>query len=178
MNIFISGGCKNGKSYYAQKLAKSQEKEEGGLYYIATMIPSDAEDYERIVRHQSERAGWGFETIECKKSINDELSKIDGSFLIDSITALLSNEMFDNDGNFDKDASERVAKDLSLFLDNHKDVVLVSDYIYSDAIKYEKLTEEYIKGLAHVDRILAKKCELVMEVSYGNVRVAKGEELL
>ena len=35
MNIFISGGCKNGKSMYAQKLAKEMADARGrALYYI------------------------------------------------------------------------------------------------------------------------------------------------
>ena len=35
MNIFISGGCKNGKSMYAQKLAKemADARGEGALLY-------------------------------------------------------------------------------------------------------------------------------------------------
>ena len=42
MSTYISGGCKNGKSFYAQRVAKA-----GGtpLYYIATMIPHDSEDH-------------------------------------------------------------------------------------------------------------------------------------
>ncbi len=49
MNVFISGGCKNGKSFYAQRLARRQADEAGSpLYYIATMIPHDEEDHARI----------------------------------------------------------------------------------------------------------------------------------
>lgn len=60
MNIFISGGCKNGKSYYAQRRAKDMAENAGvPLYYIATMIPHDEEDRIRIRRHLSERDGWG-----------------------------------------------------------------------------------------------------------------------
>ena len=65
MNILISGGCKNGKSYYAQKLALSMAQERSlPLYYLATMIPVDDEDRARIERHLKEREGWGFDTIE------------------------------------------------------------------------------------------------------------------
>ena len=65
MNIFISGGCKNGKSYHAQELARGMAQENNlPLYYLATMIPRDEEDDARIRRHLSEREGWGFDTIE------------------------------------------------------------------------------------------------------------------
>lgn len=70
MNVFISGGCKNGKSFYAQRLARRQADEAGSpLYYIATMIPHDEEDHARIRRHLTERDGWGFTTLECGKNL-------------------------------------------------------------------------------------------------------------
>ena len=70
MNIFISGGCKNGKSYHAQELARNMSREKSlPLYYLATMIPTDDEDRARIRRHLSEREGWGFDTIEQGRNI-------------------------------------------------------------------------------------------------------------
>ena len=49
MIIYVSGGCKNGKSSLAEDWAKTLS---GGkpLYYIATMIPHDSEDNARIER--------------------------------------------------------------------------------------------------------------------------------
>ena len=47
MHTFISGGCKNGKSYYAQHIARAQG---APLYYVATMISTGAEDDARIAR--------------------------------------------------------------------------------------------------------------------------------
>ncbi len=65
MNYFISGGCKNGKSFHAQRIAKEMAEKTGKpLYYLATMEPHDAEDDARIARHIKERDGWGFTTIE------------------------------------------------------------------------------------------------------------------
>jgi hypothetical protein len=64
VNILISGGCKNGKSYYAQQLAVRQAEDGAPLYYIATMDPADEEDHARILRHRREREGWGFTTLE------------------------------------------------------------------------------------------------------------------
>ena len=45
MNIFISGGCKNGKSYHAQELARDMAVQGGlPLYYLATILrPSSRE---------------------------------------------------------------------------------------------------------------------------------------
>ena len=175
MNIFISGGCKNGKSYYAQHLAKQQASENTPLYYIATMEPADDEDQARILRHQQEREGWGFTTLEKSSAIRALDADFSGSFLLDSVTALLSNEMFRKDGTVDRTAYLRIAEELEQLADKSGNVVFVSDYIYSDAMKYDELTELYRKGLAWIDGVLARKCDAVIEVSYGNKQLLKGE---
>ena len=172
MSTYISGGCKNGKSFYAQRVAKA-----GGtpLYYVATMIPRDGEDQARIRRHRDERSGWGFETLECGRSILDCLDSADpdGSFLLDSVTALLSNEMFSPEG-ADMGAARRVAEELEAFIQRAPNTVLVSDYIFSDALLYDDLTEAYRRGLAYIDRHLAARCDNVIEVVGGQFIVHKG----
>lgn len=168
MNIFISGGAKNGKSTYAEQFACDMAYEKKRpLYYIATMIPHDSEDEERIARHRRSRAGKGFKTIECSSNISEAISGKRGVFLIDSVTALLSNEMFLEDGTVIEDAYIKVADDLAKIINEHSNVVFVSDYIYSDAISYGELTDVYKRGLAFIDKTLAYLCDRVIEVSYG-----------
>lgn len=174
MNVFISGGCKNGKSMYAQKLAKETALREGKkLYYVATMRARDMEDENRIKRHREERKGWGFRTIEQSCRITSLLSKANvdptGVFLIDSVTALLENEIFDEEFNFDEYAHKRVTEDLINFALNTGNVIFVSDYIYGDGIFYGEVTEKYRKSLAYVDRALAKFCESVKEAVAGRI---------
>ena len=172
MSTLISGGCKKGKSFYTQRIAQA-----GGrpLYYIATMIPRDAEDDARIARHRKEREGWGFETLERGTDILSCLDRADpnGSFLLDSVTALLSNEMFTAAG-MDAQAPGKIARELVEFVRRAPGTVLVSDYIYSDAMLYDDWTEAYRKGLAHIDRALAQACDDVLEVVHGQVVVHKG----
>ena len=172
MSTFISGGCKNGKSFYAQRIAKAEGTP---LYYIATRIPRDREDDARIARHREERAGWGFETLECGADILTCLDKADpaGAFLLDSVTALLSNEMFTESG-MNPGAPEKLERELVAFVRRAPGTVLVSDYIYSDANLYDEWTEAYRQGLAHIDRALAAACDNVLEVVHGQVIVHKG----
>ena len=182
MNVLISGGCKNGKSLYAQQIA-SDLAACGPLYYIATMIPVDEEDNARIARHLREREGWGFETIEQGRSIAELIGREDvdlrGSFLLDSVTAVLQNEMFPvvmKEGKpvfpgEDKNAPERVKAELAAFADAVRQaggsVVFVSDGIYGDSCGYSSSTEDYRRALAGVDRALAEVCDRVTEVTYG-----------
>ncbi len=177
MNIFISGGCKNGKSYHAQELARGMAQDMGlPLYYLATMIPRDDEDLARIERHLAEREGWGFETIEQGLHICEALSSqtatgrpVDprGVFLLDSVTALLSNEMFRGDGSVDLGAPDRLAGELVRFAHATGNSIFVSDYIYSDSSSFDDFTEPYRRGLALIDRSLARACDSVIEVAYG-----------
>lgn len=176
MNYFISGGCKNGKSMYAQNIAKEMSIEQSvPLYYVATMIPTDHEDRARIKRHLAERDGWGFETIEQGRNILEILEKADpkGAFLLDSVTALLSNEMFSKDG-CDFGAGERLAKELCQLAEKTGNMVFVSDYIYSDAHLYDEYTENYRRALAHIDKELAKVCHKTIEVSFGHIYTYEG----
>ncbi|MBQ2041889.1 MAG: bifunctional adenosylcobinamide kinase/adenosylcobinamide-phosphate guanylyltransferase, partial [Firmicutes bacterium] len=68
MTIFISGGCKNGKSTIAEDCCAALACG-GPLYYIATMQAYDDEDRARIKRHQNSRAGKGFITIEQPRDL-------------------------------------------------------------------------------------------------------------
>ncbi|MEE1038295.1 MAG: bifunctional adenosylcobinamide kinase/adenosylcobinamide-phosphate guanylyltransferase [Eubacterium sp.] len=172
MNIFISGGCKNGKSMYAQKLAQKMAQEKNvPLYYLATMKPKDSEDDERVLRHQQDRDGWGFITIEQPVDVCKVLDEVDpkGVFLFDSVTALLENEMFDKDFNLDLESGNRTKNQVIEFAQRTGNTVFVSDFIYSDSLDYDETTEFYRSQLAMVDKALAQICNQVVEVTFGNI---------
>lgn len=174
MKVFISGGCKNGKSTIAEDIAVRLAAGRP-LYYMATMIPHDEEDRVRIARHIEARKGKNFRTIECGDSLCDgaysvsEQSFSDGVFLVDAVTALLSNHY---------EEPERVMADLKEFCNFAEDAVFVSDFIYSASEDYSPETEEYRKNLAACDRYLASVSDVVMEICAGQPVIYKGKELL
>ena len=170
MNVFISGGCKNGKSMYAQRIAKRMSQEEGvPLYYLATMIPTDDEDRERITRHIGDREGWGFETIEqgiqIEKALDGEVdaggARASMPGMMDTILNLGLND----------EAVEGFAKKTG-------NTVFVSDYIYSDSRVFDHYTESYRKALALIDRTLAKTCDKVIEVAFGHIYEYDNEDII
>ena len=175
MTIFLSGGAKNGKSALAQDLAVRLSGN-GPRYYVATMIPVDEEDRQRVRNHVADRRGLGFRTIECGRNILSCLNDADrnGTFLLDSVTALLMNEMFTETG-IDRGAGERCAEELASFARSVKNVVIVSDAIYSDAAQYDEITELYRASLARADHALAQACEMVIEMVAGQPILFKGE---
>lgn len=177
MTIFLSGGAKNGKSSLAQRLA-AQLAGARPHYYVATMRPVDDEDNLRIALHRADRAGLGFETVECAENIREILEKTDkrGVFLLDSVTALFQNELFGGAPDFalDERAAARVAEDLCFLCDEVTDIVFVSDFLYADAERYDAVTEAFRRGLAHIDRALAARCDAVAELCGGIVTMHKG----
>lgn len=164
MTYLLSGGSKSGKSMLAQNIAKSLPAPH---YYLATLRPTDAEDRAIVSRHLKERDGWGFETIECESGILSalDLAPKNGTFLLDSVTALLANEMFRPDGSVDALAGERVADELCRFASRAENAVFVADFVFSDGRDYGALTETYREALGLVGVRLAAACENAAELS-------------
>jgi len=87
--IFVTGGCRSGKSDYAQKKC---EEFKGIKTYIATAIAFDKEMEERIKLHQSKRTGWNL--IEEPLDIPRKLVELNGKTdvaLLDCVTLWLNN---------------------------------------------------------------------------------------
>ena len=175
MTVFISGGAKCGKSSFAQDLTVALAGN-GKRYYVATMIPTGEEDFNRIRQHIADRDGMGFETVECFKDIMD-VANPHGTFLVDSVTSLVQNSLFPVDKNYEMDlnGANRCADALIQFARTVRHAVFVSDYIYSDAGRYSESTEMYRKCLADIDRRLAAVCDTVVEVSAGQLIIHKGD---
>ena len=178
MTVFLSGGAKCGKSSLAQEL--TVKLADGGKhYYVATLISSGTEDDDRIRKHLADRAGMGFETVECFRNILDCLKIADkeGAFQVDSVTSLVQNALFPAEKNYEMDpeAARRCADELVAFARIVRHAVFVSDYIYSDAEWYSETTEMYRRCLADIDRRLAQACDAVIEVGAGQCSVFKGE---
>lgn len=174
MTVFLSGGCKNGKSSIAEDTTV-RLAENGPLYYIATMIPHDLEDNNRIAKHIMNRSGKGFQTIERGVDLM-ELPGIwdpNGTYLLDSVTALLANEMFRPTGYF-PEIYNKVIKDLNDLINSVKNIVFVSDFIFSSSEQYDSMTDAYLFGLSSCDKALAEKCDVVGEVSLSTITFYKG----
>lgn len=172
MNILISGGCKNGKTAHALSLA---EKLSAGnkKYYVAAMIPYDSEDQARIKKHIAEREGRGFVTLENGRDIAACLQKENGVYVIDSVTALLTNEMF-RDGVVDTKAEDRCLSGLLAVAERAGHAIFVTDDIFCDAERYDAVTEGYRRTLAALNRALAAVCDTVIELCAGTMIFHKG----
>ena len=177
MTALIVGGSKSGKSSLAQEMAVSLAGD-GPLYYLATMVPRDGEDRARIARHLEDRAGLGFVTVEQGKNLPGCLARAnrEGTFLLDSVTALLTNEFFPPEKNYAPDytAGQRVGDDILSLARQVRHLVVVADDLFRDAARYDGTTESYRQALGGILCRLAEEAELVVEMTMGNPVVHKG----
>lgn len=177
MKIYITGGCKNGKTSFAQdavlRIAKGRPH-----IYIATMIAKDDEDRLRVIKHIEDREGLGFITEEKSEGISSVAGKYgkDAVYLVDSITALLENALYPDgkEAEDPKSAVDALLSDLIGFSNDAEDAVFVSDYIFSEAQSYSSETLFYMKSLADIDRALAGICGVLIEMQGGNLIYHKG----
>ena len=146
----------------------------GNIIYIATMKPYDKEDQERIEKHIQNRAEFNFITLEVERNLHEIINRInkDDTVLIDSITSLLTNEMF-VDSEIIKNPSKSILNGLKQIMFKAQNTLIVSDYIFNDAIEYDEITENFKRELAIINKELAKTCDNVIECSFGNVKYYK-----
>ena len=174
MIVFISGGCKNGKTKLGLDIALKLSKD--NKYYFATMLPFDDEDRERIENHKKERLNMGFNTIEKGINISDVSIDSSSTVLLDSLTALLLNETFEAEKNgADINlVSYKIINDLDSLINKTKNIIIISDYIYSDGVVYNEYTESFKKNLANIDRWVASISDVVIERVVGINHFVKG----
>lgn len=89
--IFITGGCRSGKSRYALELATQADGR--NRIFIATCMPGDNEMEERVRRHQKERSQ-SWTTVEAPLSLAeavDEHGRQGNVIVVDCLTLWLSN---------------------------------------------------------------------------------------
>ncbi|WP_297421523.1 bifunctional adenosylcobinamide kinase/adenosylcobinamide-phosphate guanylyltransferase [Clostridium sp.] len=175
MNYLIIGGSKSGKSEIGEKIALSLNNDK--VIYIATMKPYDKEDEERVKKHKENRNGLNFITIEQQRNLPQIVDSItpNDTVLIDSITSLLTNEMF-IENTITKNPSVDILSGLKKIMNRAKNTLIVSDYIFNDSIVYDEVTENFKKELACINIELGKLCENVIECSFGNVKYLKCKE--
>ncbi len=93
--ILVTGGARSGKSSFAEKLIADLS---GKIAYIATAIPFDEGMKDRIKKHRKSRPDY-WTTYEVYKDIYkyiDEISEKHDAVLLDCVTILVTNLMFEN----------------------------------------------------------------------------------
>ena len=175
MFLLVTGGSGSGKSEYAENrvLEFADEKR----YYIATMMCFDEESRKRVERHRRMRAGKGFETVErylnlkelelpCKEAESSGRAKPPCTVLLECMSNLAANEMFDPAGSHENTALE-IKTGIDRLLGKCDNLVVVTNEIFSDGVEYDPGTREYPKVLGEINCYMAELADEVVEAVYG-----------
>ena len=164
--ILVSGENSSGKSLFAEKLAASCN---GKHYYFATMIPKTQDNYIRIKKHKKQREGLGFTDLELPYSLAEALNEPDSVVLIEDVSNLLANNIFDKN----KSADE-VFNDILHLVKKSKVVVAVTISGLRNR-DYDEETVMYIDSLNEINQKLYNEALIAVKMKNGKPVFEKGE---
>lgn len=135
---FVIGGARSGKSTFAEEKAKEYGSK---VLYLATAVITDQAMADRVNKHREQRPK-SWETLEMYsgfEKLNNHIEfKESEVILIDCITTLIGNFMFDSKIDFDNCNAEeinileiRITKEVKSLIDicnqNNKKLIIVSN---------------------------------------------------
>ncbi|MDO4268196.1 MAG: bifunctional adenosylcobinamide kinase/adenosylcobinamide-phosphate guanylyltransferase [Eubacteriales bacterium] len=176
MIILVTGGSASGKSAYAEMLAR-----EGGAvtrYYVAAMKPYGEEGKARVEKHRRMRREGRFVTIERYERLEELV--LPGTepagrraVLLECMSNLLANEQF-GEGGSDEEIRKRVQAGILCLKKQTKDLIIVTNEVFSDGEDYDPETRRYIRLLGELNCWLAGQADQVTEVVFGIPVIIKG----
>ena len=190
MIALVIGGSGSGKSAYAEQMAVKAAGN-GSLYYVATMQVYDEEGKKKVERHQKMREGKGFLTIEQPRRLKDAAKKVATEkvsagkvaaervpagkiVLLECMSNLVANEMFSEenlsavmDEAKVKQLSHEIISGVTALQDSCDILIIVTNQIFEDGIRYDASTMAYIRLLGDINRQIAERAEQVIEVVAG-----------
>ncbi len=172
MLIVVTGGSGSGKSEYAESLVMRLAA--GPKLYIATMYPFDEESHRRIARHRLMRKDKGFDTLECYTDLKHADVRAYDTVLLECMSNLIANEMYQEDGAGERSAEEILAGVEQVY-GQCRNLIIVTNEIFSDGIDYDPETARYQRCLGNINRHLARTADLLVEVVYSIPLVHKGK---
>ena len=190
MIALVIGGSGSGKSAYAEQMAVKAAGN-GSLYYVATMQVYDEEGKKKVERHQKMRAGKGFLTIEQPRRLKEAAKKVATEkvsagkvaaervpagkiVLLECMSNLVANERFSEENLFAvmdeakiKQLSHEIISGVTALQDSCDILIIVTNQIFEDGIRYDASTMDYIRLLGDINRQIAERAEQVVEVVAG-----------
>ncbi len=168
--IMVTGGSRSGKSVLAEQKAKEHGKR--SVLYIATAIPTDEDMKERIRIHQERRdSEWG--TYEGYRDLGDVIRETEKStILLDCITVLITNILFEEERDFDTISKEEIAdieadvmKELGNIVkgarDGNKTLILVTNELGMSMVSSYRLGRIFTDMAGKANQLLASLSEEV-----------------
>ena len=168
MLTLVIGGAGSGKSAFAEAHVCRLP---GQKIYLATMLPRDAESRARVEKHRAQRRGRGFETLERGLALENVEIPAGTNVLLEDLSNLLANEMYEPAGG----GPDAVQRGLEYLIQICGNLTVVTNEVFSGGADYDVESLRYMCALAEVNRALAARADLAVEIICGLPNVLKGE---
>ncbi len=175
--ILITGGCRSGKSAYAQQLGESLA---GRRAYVATCRPTDDEMRERVRRHRKARSAAQWETIEETIDLAGTLARAGGYdvVLVDCLTLWIAN-LLEKADREDSDAGEEClaqrCREILVACRAHPGTVLfVTNEVGMGIVPENALARRFRDLVGRCNQVIAAAADRVMLMSCGIPIAVKG----
>ena len=168
--ILVTGGCRSGKSDYAQQLGESLP---GDRAYIATCPVTDEEMRLRIEAHKHARHNNGWTTIEQLHDLAGTLDSEEGFdvVLVDCITLWVSNLMHQADQQgLDIDETQISARAREIMGACRKrsgTVIFVTNEVGMSVVPVNALARRFRDLVGRVNQVIADQADVVTLVVCG-----------
>ena len=166
MIVYIYGGVSSGKSEYAEELiSKSFENK----IYLATMGGAGSYAKQRIQKHLKQRADKNFLTVEEPKYLSNVNINCVDNILLEDLTNLLSNNIFDKNGmkSDSKEITEAIFSDIIELEKRCNSLFIVGNDIFSTKRNQSKELDMFIDCLFSLHQKIIDIADRVVEVIYG-----------
>lgn len=183
--ILVTGGARSGKSSFAEKMCENIGTE---IAYIATAIPFDDGMLDRIKKHREQRPS-EWETFEISRNIDKNIKDISlkkDTVLLDCITVLVNNIMFEEDVNWDNcshdvidEIEEKIKVEIKALIEAVKNTnlnfIMVTNEVGLGIVPENRLARIYRDIAGRVNQILGQYSNEIYLVVCGAPLKIKGE---
>ncbi len=180
MITVVVGGSGSGKSQYAETILSGTNALY--KYYLATMEVYGEESRQKVERHRRMRAGKGFATIERPKDLSGVCIGTpwkESAVLVECVSNLAANEYFSWEGGASEENAHlieaKIVHGIAVLASHAKDLIIVTNDVFSDGIFYPEETMNYMKLLGRINQKLFQISDRTVEVVCGIPVELKGE---
>ncbi|MBN1623275.1 MAG: bifunctional adenosylcobinamide kinase/adenosylcobinamide-phosphate guanylyltransferase [Clostridia bacterium] len=176
--ILVVGGARSGKSSFAEKLCRDSGE---SVCYIATSKITDDDMADRVAKHRAQRpAAW--HTIEryddFQSLVNVDVFKNYNVFLLDCITIMITNIMFDQSVDYDTCSAQtldviestifsEIKNLLDVMIKNNKTLIMVSNEVGMGIVPSYRLGSIFRDISGRVNQFLAGEADEVYNIICG-----------
>lgn len=178
--ILVTGGARSGKSSYALERAESLSTKR---LFVATCPKVDSEMSERVRRHQEERSGRGWVTIETKTDLSAVFLKNKDCFdvvLLDCITLWVNNILFTAGGRGTEIDDHRIGVLCNEWLEAARrfagTVICVTNEVGLGIVPDNALARKYRDLVGTCNQLIGRNANEVILVSCGVPFTLKNDE--